>query len=204
MPQGIDLNQIERKTYMAYHQDGLWDLLVGLAMMSVILDVILGESGTFIVVLAGTLALAPMLKKIVTLPRLGYVKFSPKREAKEKLNIILLTVLMTLTALLGAVMMSAYSGDASWQRWLRDLKLLPFGIVLASVAAALGLLWGIWRCWVYAVLALATFIIGHIFEWRFTVHFAVLGPVLFLVGLFMLIAFVRKYPKKAPEAGDDI
>ncbi|UCG61483.1 MAG: hypothetical protein JSV52_14385 [Candidatus Zixiibacteriota bacterium] len=204
MAEDLDLKQIERKTYMAYHQDGLWDLLIGLAMMSVILDVILGESGIYIVVIAGAAGLVPMLKKVVTLPRLGYVKFSPKRQSREKLNIILLTVLLTMTALLGAVMMSAYSGDAGWQRWIRDLRLIPFGIVLTSVAAALGLLWGIWRCWIYALLSLAVFVIGHIFEWRMTIHFAILGSVLFLVGLVMLITFINKYPKKAPEAGNDI
>ncbi len=204
MSQGIDLKQIERKTYMAYHQDGLWDLLVGLAMMSVFLDVILDESGTYVVVIAGAAALVPMLKKIFTQPRLGYVKFSPQREVREKLNLTLLVVLFTLTALIGGVMASAYSGDAAWQRWIRDLKLIPFGVVLASVAAALGLLWGVVRCWIYSALVLAVFGVGHFLHWRITVHFGILGSVLFPVGLVLLITFINKYPKKSPEAGHDV
>ena len=30
MEQKIDLSKIEKKAYMAFHKDGLWDLLIGL------------------------------------------------------------------------------------------------------------------------------------------------------------------------------
>lgn len=204
MTQNIDLKQIERKTYMAFHQDGIWDLCVGLAMMGVAIDVLLGGSGASIVVLAGAIAMVPMIKKAVVSPRLGYVKFSPKREEREKLNFFAMSILLTSTALIGGLVAYAYSGDAAWQLWIRNLEAIPFGIVIASVAAALGLLWGVKRCWFYSALTLVVFITGHLNHWRINVNFGILGVVLVSVGLFLLVNFIRKYPRRPGEANHGI
>jgi len=195
MSQEVDLTKVERKAYLAYHQDGIYDLMIGLCLLSAALGVVseVIAAGAIAPVLA--ILVAPGLKKMVTLPRLGYVKFSPQREKKERMNITYLTALLSVTALLGMVVFSAYSGDAAWQLWIRSLGIIPFGFVLAVVAFALGLLYDIRRCYVYAAVILAAFIVGHLLELRLWFQFAVPGVVVFLVGLVLFIRLITRYPK---------
>ena len=205
MSQEIDLKQIERKTYMAFHQDGIWDLFVGLAMLSAGVDVIFFDgSGGSIIVLVGAMGVVPMVKKAFTLPRLGYVKFSPQREDQQKRNMSLLVLLLTVTAAIGGVVSMAYTGEAGWQRWVRGLEAIPFGIVLASVAAAFGLLWRIRRCLIYAVLTVAIFAVGHLYHLRIFVHLGILGAILSVVGMTLLIGFIRKYPRRPREVNHGV
>jgi len=195
MSQEVDLTKVERKAYLAYHQDGIYDLLVGLCFLSAALGVVseVIAAGAIAPVLA--ILVAPALKKAVTLPRLGYVKFSPQREQKERMNMTYLVALLSVTALLGMVVFSAYSGDAAWQLWIRNLGIIPFGFVLAVVAFALGLLYDIRRCYLYAVVIIATFIVGHVLELRLWFQFAVPGLVILVVGLVLFIRLITRYPK---------
>jgi len=195
MSQEVDLTKVERKAYLAYHQDGIYDLMIGLCFLSAALGVVSEVIAVWAIAPVLAILVAPGLKKAVTLPRLGYVKFSPQREKKERMNITYLTALLSVTALLGMVVFSAYSGDAAWQLWIRNLGIIPFGFVLAVVALALGLLYDIRRCYVYAAVILVAFIVGHLLELRLWFQFAVPGLVIFVVGLVLFIRLITRNPK---------
>jgi hypothetical protein len=199
MSQEVDLRAVERKAYLAYHQDGIYDLLIGLCFMGMALGVVTEAFTLAAIAPVLAILIAPGVKKAVTLPRLGYVKFSPQREWKEQTNRQRLVVLMTVTALLGVLVSFGYSGDAAWQLWIRSLGIIPFGLVLAVVAFALGLLYDIRRCYVYAAVILVTFIVGHLLELRLWLQFGLPGIVIFVVGLVLFIRLVSRYPKAPAE-----
>lgn len=204
MSQEIDLKKIELKTYLPFLHDGIWDLALGLALIGVALDLLWGPPGTSAVLVIAAIILVPGLKKAFTLPRLGYVKFSPERELTEKRKKAGLTVFFTITAVLGMVVFYAYAGDAAWQRWIRSLGLLPLGFVVALTAFILGILYQVRRCLVYAVMALAAFTATHVFQLHPWFHFIVLGVTLTVVGAVLLTRFVTRYPRRAREVdGND-
>lgn len=199
MSQEVDLTKVERKAYLTYYQDGIYDLLVGLSLLGMALG---AATEVFTVAAIAPLVpilVAPGLKKAVTLKRLGYVKFSSQRESKEETNRLRLVMLMTITALLGVFVFFGYSGQATWQLWIRSLGIIPFGLVLAVVAFALGLLYDVRRWYLYAPIILAAFIVGHVLELRLWFPFAVPGIVIFVIGLVLFVRFLSRYPKASAE-----
>lgn len=198
MSQEIDLRKIELKTYLAYHQDGIWDLVIGLALIGMALDMRWGVPGTSFIIIIVAIILVPALRKAFTLPRLGYVKFSPERESKEKRNTTALLALFTLTAALGLVVFYGYTGNADWQHSIRNLGVLPFGFVLTMVSLALGFLYRITRCLLYAPLVMAAFLATHFLELHPFVHFLFIGLILSATGTVMLVKFIHRYPRVTP------
>ena len=95
----IGLESLERDSYIAYYRDGILDLLVGLALLGMSLFIIIGDADMGALLPVVAILLHPVLKKFVTQPRLGYVKFAPHREAQLKANKWQLTILFAVTAL---------------------------------------------------------------------------------------------------------
>jgi len=203
MEQDVDLKEIERKAYLTYSKDGFWDICLGLFFLlqgitfAVRGFAFIGTLGAFAAVL---LPVFMSLKRAIALPRLGYVKFSPERQARLKRGRLLLSVVLTFTALLGGVLFLAYTSQTGWKLWLRNLHLIPYGFVLAVVVGAVGFLFEIKRFLYYAVLILAAFIVGRMMNARPDLYFIPLGAIFFVIGLVLMIRFLRKYPKPAKEA----
>jgi len=197
------LKSLERESYMAYYRDGILDLLVGLALLGMSAFIIFGDPGTGAILPVAAILLHPGLKKYITQPRLGYVKFAPQREAQMKANLSRLIILFTVTAVLGAVVFFAYSGHADWQLWIRDLGLIPLGVVLAVTAAALGILYGVNRGLVYALIILVVFILGHVLHIHISMQLLFLGALLTITGVVLLLRFVRRYPRLTQEPVHD-
>lgn len=206
MEKNVDLKEIERKAYLSYTKDGFWDLCLGLFFLwqgiafAVRWLAFIGVLGALVAVLLPTFM---SLKRAIALPRLGYVKFSPERQAKLKKGRLLLCMVFTFTALLGLVLFLAYTSQTGWNLWLRNLHLIPYGFVLAVGAGAVGFLFDIKRFLYYAVLILAAFIIGRIMNAKPDLYFIPLGAVFFVIGLVLMIRFLRKHPKSVRETAND-
>ncbi|MCP4705679.1 MAG: hypothetical protein GY865_13850, partial [candidate division Zixibacteria bacterium] len=83
MNKNVDLGKIEKKIYMAYNKDGLWDIGLGFAFLSLASIILVDKPAFFAIFFPIFVVIAMNFKKTFTLPRLGYAKFSPKRQAKE-------------------------------------------------------------------------------------------------------------------------
>jgi hypothetical protein len=200
MDSKISLKDIEKKAYMSYHGDGLWDIFVGLWFISAAFFIIYDAAFLMGVIPATMLPTVLGAKKSFIQPRLGYVKFSPERKAKEKQGISRIILLFTCTALAGVVAFFAFTGDAGWQTTIRSLGVIPFGLVLAVVFGVIGLVFGIKRFIAYAPLILAAFVAGHFAHSDLPAQFFFIGIIILAVGLIMLTRFVRKYPKPRKES----
>lgn len=115
MKQSFNLNEIERKVFLSFHNDGLIDLFLCFIMLVSILSSSLTAAGVTdsirIVVYVPLMVVAgPWLymlgKKNITFPRLGYVKLTGKRtKYRLVIFVILSAVLVTL------VLMTAINGS---------------------------------------------------------------------------------------------
>lgn len=198
MEQNVNLEKIERKAYLSYHQDGLWDIFLGIFFLG--MGILMFFNTIYLMGgLVALLIVAIPIKKSFNSSRLGYVKFAPKRQTQEKMSRAKLTIILTFTAILGLVNFMAFSGNADWQIWIKNLGIIPFGFVLSLVLGAVGLFFEIKRFILYAGLILAVFIAGHLTNTYPPTYFILPGIVFLIVGLIMLIKFLHKYPRLKKE-----
>jgi len=198
MEQKVNLQKIERKAYLSYHQDGLWDIFLGVFFLGMGILMFFNT----IYLMGGMVALVPVaiiIKKSFATSRLGYVKFAPKRQTQEKKSRAKLTIILTFTAILGLVNFMAFSGKAEWQIWIKNLGIIPFGFVLSFVLGAVGLFFEMKRFVIYAGLILVVFIAGHLTNTYPPAYFILPGIIFLIVGLIMLILFLHKYPRLKKE-----
>jgi MFS family permease len=198
MEQKMSLKEIERKAYLSYHQDGLWDIFLGIFFLG--MGILMFFNTIYLMgALAALLPVAIIIKKWFATSRLGYVKFAPKRQTQEKKSRAKLTIILTFTAILGLVNFMAFSGKADWQIWIKNLGIIPFGFVLSLVLGAVGLFFEMKRFVFYAGLILAIFIAGHLTNTYPPAYFILPGIIFLVVGLIMLIRFLHKYPRLKKE-----
>ncbi len=195
MDQNIDLNKIEKKAYMAFHKDGLWDLCIGLTFICFVMGAYYDIAMLTPIIASMAIIIVPSLRKSIVVPRMGYVKFSAERQAREKHNKNSLMILFTFTTFLGAFVFLIYTMDMPYLDWVKDLGIIPFGFVLAMVSAVVGHLYDMKRYLIYAAIIMAAFIIEHLLGYRLFFSFSLIGGILTIVGLIMLVRFLANNPK---------
>ena len=109
----LDLKQMEKKAWRTYFGDGIWDIYIGLIFISLGLLAVLEISGSPELLMYGLFGLLMSLaiiffaigKKKITIPRLGFVEFGPKRQRSKTL----VTILLTVSAVFGLVAMVLFT-----------------------------------------------------------------------------------------------
>jgi len=195
MNKNVDLGKIEKKIYMAYNKDGLWDIGLGFAFLSLASIILVDKPAFAAIFFPIFVAVSLNFKKAFTLPRLGYAKFSPERQAKEQKAKTKMIVLFTFTFLSGLVAFWGYMGGSDFQQLIRDLELLPFGAVLALSVGVIGALMGVWRFITYGILIFAFFVAGYFLQAEPPAYMMILGMIFLIYGVFLMIRFMKKYPK---------
>ena len=112
----MSLKEVEKKTYMSYHQDGVLDIFLGVYVLMFSLGILLmtlTDSGMWFLIPAIFISIMVPVwipaKKRITMPRIGYVKFGSR--GANKLMAIFLGLMV---AGLGAFMV--FGLGHSWVR----------------------------------------------------------------------------------------
>ena len=193
----INLKEIERKAYTSHHQDGVIDITI--AFVTLIFSVILIGNISLIGSLGGmsgfiALLLYAGLKKLVTVPRIGYVKFPVQRTQRIT---ALAVALNTLSAVMGAVafVQTMEQGTPDWLMFLIENYMLTLGIAVAFLFMLSGYAFKTKCIYAYALLTLVMFVAGHFVYFPVYYYVIALGSIILAYGLFMIIRFIGKYPK---------
>ncbi|MEJ2747631.1 MAG: hypothetical protein P8183_06945 [Anaerolineae bacterium] len=203
MKQNITFKDLRQKTYLAYHQDGILDTLVGLGIIGFGVSMLMDSSLSFALSWVPFFLYAP-LKKRITVPRLGYVKFDSERTTSVRMIILLLVGITTLALFLGLfVFMRGDRMSTDLSALLDKYLLLLLGSFVAVgfvVAAALS---GIKRFYGQALLGELVLITGIELGLQPPTYVIIWGVLTFLIGGWLLVQFLRKYPVVG-EDGDDV
>ena len=192
----IDLKKIERKAWTSYLHDGLWDIFLGLLMLTGGIRALTDNAWFTLVILASVLVIV-VGKRLITTPRLGHVKFSPARKVKQHR---LIAVIGISVIAMGVLL------------WLATLgvglpKTASAPIVVILVALVFGLIayyMDFRRLYAYGLLfAIAMALWETLGDPTGPIASSVSGGIALLIGLVMLIRFIRKYPKMAQEVYND-
>lgn len=200
MSDKINLKEIEKKAYLSYHQDGLLDLFLGIAIILFGFGMATDQAYIGGIMPAIFFPLWAVIKKSVTIPRIGNVNFGTDRKIRIKKEYAFFVVFFSITVIAGVVMFFAHGNVSEGvDAFLRKFVMLPMGIIGAVGFSFLAYWKQINRYYLLAVLILIFIIAGPLLEIPHPVYFIALGVIIFLVGLFVLIKFLIQNPKVSGE-----
>jgi hypothetical protein len=197
----LNLKDIERKVYLSYHQDGLLELFIGLWF----LIFCFGIAHDAISYLGGTVppigvALFVIVKKVITVPRIGLVNFSQTRKIRIKKEKVFFAIFFAVTVTISAIVYFIVSGISSnVQELIIKFIMAPMGLLIAISLCFVAFWKQLLRFYFFCFVILASVFIGPLFEIAPPTYFAIPGVVLILSGSIMLSIFLNKFPKPAKE-----
>ncbi|MDH5438338.1 MAG: hypothetical protein OEX76_05500 [Candidatus Bathyarchaeota archaeon] len=202
MAEKINLKKIERKAYTSYHQDGLIDVFAGFLILSFGLWLILDMAWMGWILWFVAVSAYAAAKRVVTIPRIGFVKFAPHR-AKALVTSAL--IVLSLFAFLGVVafMQTEGGGTPLWLLFAIENYMLVIGVSVAASFCVVGYTFRIRRMYAYALLTLIMFVTGHFLYYPLHYYVILLGSLILLFGLAMLVRFIRRYPLSTTRSMGD-
>ena len=196
------LREIEKKTYMSYHQDGLIDIFVGFYILlfgaGILLNTMMDFSTWFVIPAIFPAIMVPIwisFKKRITIPRIGYVKFGLRSANK-----LMAVILGLMVAGLGIFMVFGLGGSMgqSWAIILMDLiisnSMIIIGVSAVLISSLFAYTMGIKRLYVYGLVTLAMFLVGHFMAIQFEYFLLAIGFAIVIYGFVLLRQFMQKYP----------
>ena len=195
------LREIEKKTYMSYHQDGLLDIVIGLYALAfglgIVADQILDINFAVIypgIMIAIVLPIWIAAKRKITMPRIGYVNIGTKGSNK-----IFALFLGLAVAGLGVfflfTMMTFQNGRPEWiETILFQYGMVWIGLGAAVIGSMFAFTMGLKRLYGYGLLTLALFVVGYFLAVPFEYLLLFIGGVVMACGVALLVQFIHKYP----------
>jgi hypothetical protein len=195
MSQSTDLRKLELKAYTSYHQDGLLDLIIGTIILCMGVSEAMNSSIWNFMALLLIIAYVP-LKRRVTFPRLGYVKFNVERGGVNMLlaGAVVMGVLVLVLVGMLVFLLSDNSSSSPLILGMRKSPLLIYALLGFTGFGLAGWVTGLRRLLIYALLAMAVMIGGHLFHLPLWAPLLLSGGIIVTVGAVLLIGFLRKYP----------
>jgi hypothetical protein len=192
----LSLKQIQRKVYMTFFEDGLWDIFVGLFILGWGLTILTGVPYLPGLSFLSIYFVIWAVKKWLTYPRIGYARFS----ATSRRRITRRFLVFGVGVLLAGILMAVAWGIGTRPQWLADYFPLVFNGILAAIVCSIAY-WGrVNRLYLYGALVFLGAALHLWFGVRWEFGFIGAGSVIALAGLEILTGFLRKYPKMAEEA----
>ncbi len=208
----IDLKAIERRAFRSTFQDGLWDIYLGLLLLlfGIALSLLeFGMSVEWIFVITIALCILSMGiffggKKLITVPRIGRVKFSQARKARTRK----MTLLLVASFLLGVVLFIAgILGDKvqfGWNTPIPFPALVFSAICLVAFSSGAFLLDNI-RFYLYGIFYALPFPMVIILDsytdmpGLWLLAYGLPSVIMLLIGGYLFYSFLRDYPLAARE-----
>jgi hypothetical protein len=202
MTKRTNLREVEKKTYMSYHQDGLLDIFVGIDVllfgMGILLLTMTDFSTWFILPAIFPAIMIPIwisAKKRVTMPRIGYVKFGVR--GANKMMAIFLGLAVAGLGVFMVFGLGASMGEG-WALTLRDIlisnSMIIIGIGALTISSLFAYTMGLKRLYGYGLLIFVLFFTGYFIAIPFGYFLVTIGLVIIVSGSVLLMRFIRKYP----------
>jgi uncharacterized membrane protein len=195
MSQSADLQKLEQRAYLSYHQDGLLDLIIGTAILALGLNEAMDTTIWSLVAIMLIIAYVP-LKKRITFSRIGYVEFNVKRKGLD-MRVVSAVVIMVLVLLLVGmivVLLSSSTSSSALLLEIRESPLMLYALIGFIGFGLAGLISGIRRLYIYALLSVVITLSAHLLNLPISVPFLVLSGTILTIGAIFLVRFLRRYP----------
>jgi hypothetical protein len=204
----MDLDKIERKVWMRFYEDGIFEIFMGVLLLlmgswRLVPEGTLDQSGApFILIMIGLQMMAVvafiLAKRFITFPRIGRVKFGPKGKQRKRKAAIVLSgsvlvglVLFVLGASLATGKLTLPNPDILFPSiWVANM-LIVFGLLAYFTGNSrfylVGFMYALPMPAIIALRRLAGFEVGYL-------AFLLPAIPLLVVGGVVMARFIRKYP----------
>lgn len=200
----------ERKIFqLSIFQDGIWDMQIGGMIMLFsfypITRRLLGPGWNLVLIfglLAILLGIGATLKRTVSNPRMGLVKYGKSQKSKLLTMRLIIFGIFLVTSTL-AIMLIMQIFRPNWSpntpEWLQLLGMdIVFGLFAVAIFSVLSGVFRMWRPFIYGLLLggsiVATAALRVYVGPEFNYPFAIAGGIIMAIGLGLLLRFVRAYP----------
>lgn len=193
MTEEVNLKEIERKAWTSYFEDGLWDVFFG--MLFLIGGIrSLTDNVWYTLLLLVAIIMLPIGKKLITIPRLGHVKFSPARKLRQS-KVIAILVISVLAIL--ALLLLPHSSLSLRGSLISPIMAVWIAVVFGLIAYYLDFR----RLFAYGFLyALSEVLWGQFGEPIGPIVQTISGIAILLLGIAVFARFVEKYPARSEAA----
>jgi hypothetical protein len=209
----LNLKEIERKAFRSTYQDGLWDMYFGALVMAMAAFMYRPEDGyslANIILAVVVISVAGVLlwvgKMLITLPRMGQVRFGPARKQKARtLAIILGLVVLVQAGIVGltglgwlgpqvGAHVTSFLASHSLERLaVATLASLFVGPPMILIAYFSDFPRGYY---IAVMMSLAVFLMILLNQ---PIYAVTIGGLVFLPGLVLFVRFLKRYP--LPQEG---
>ena len=210
MTEKIDLKKIEKKAWKSYHQDGLWDIFLGLILLNFGIAPIIEEiTGITYLISYNLILVAAFIifyggKKYITIPRLGRAGFSTERKSKTKKT----SIILTISVILGLIVFIIAATDVLPIIGNIHFGAIVFGINAIIVFSLMAYYLDLNRLYLYGwffagsivLVELSHNYVGSTYD--NVLGFGIFGVIMVLIGFTLLIQFLQKYSLPRKEIVD--
>ena len=195
MSQSADLQKLEQRAYLSYQQDGLLDLIIGFAILALGLNEAMDTTVWTFVTIMLILAYVP-LKKRITFSRIGYVEFNVKRRGLNMFVVGAVAILVLVLLLVGmlVILLPSNTSSSALLLGIRKSPLMLYALIGFIGFGLAGLISGIRRLYIYALLSVVITLSAHLLNLPIYVPFLVLSGTILTIGAIFLVRFLRRYP----------
>lgn len=207
----------EQKIFrLAIFQDGIWDMQIGsmivLFSFYPVTRRLLGLGWNLVLIfglLAILLVIGATLKRNVSNPRMGLVKYGKSQKSKLlTMRLIIFGIFLVSSALAIALIMQVFRGPnwgANIPEWLQLLDMdIAFGLFVVAIFSLVSGVFRMWRPFIYGLLLGSSLVAsGTLTVYQgpeFQYPFAIAGGIILAIGIGLLLRFVRTYQIPAEEA----
>ena len=193
-----EFNTLKRKVYLAYHQDGILDLVAG----SVVLGFgtfMLTDNIAFLMFGWFVMMMYIFLKNRITVPRFGYVRIDSEKKALMKSWISVgIGMLVLLLFFLLPIFLRSGPISPETEALMRRYHMVPLSAMLFALPAlGAAIFLGLKRFYLYASLAIGLPLLGGMLDIETYIPIVTTGAVIIAYGAFLLANFLKKYPLNA-------
>lgn len=198
-----EFDDLKNKIYLAYHQDGILDLTVATVLLG-FSAFMATKSVVFLSVGVIFAAQYALMKRLITIPRFGYVQFvSEKRNLAQQYFLLGLGMLVLLAIFVGKSYVSNLGDTPEMQAMMQRYHMVPLSAMLFGLPTLVAAIFlGLKRFYLYALLAVVLPTLGAWLNIETFIPILATGLVALAYGLGLLSNFLKKYPVNDQGCGD--
>ena len=193
-----EFNPLKRKVYLAYHQDGILDLVAGTVVLGFGLNM-LTDNIAFLMIGWFVMMMYVFLKKRITIPRFGYVRIDSEKKTLMRSWLSMGIGVFVLLLFFGlGFFVNREPTSPEMEALIRRYHMVPLSAMLFGLPALVAAFFlGLKRFYLYALLAIGLPLLGALSNIETYIPIMTTGAVILAFGAVLLVTFLQKYPLNA-------